>query len=134
MAVQLDIFKSKRQRGTKPPLALERATHIAIADLLRKCAKPGWWCSHIAHGEKRSEATGELLRRMGLRPGVSDWMLIHQSGFYFLELKRPPNKPNAAQREFGAAVAAAGGEFAVAYSYHEAEQILKTWGVLRLAI
>jgi hypothetical protein len=131
MVGQMDLFKGKRQRGVKAPPALERATHIAIADLLRVGLKPGWWASHIPSGEKRSVETGKLLKRMLVRPGMADFMLLGPGMICFLELKRPPNKPTEAQIEFSIAAARAGACYDVAYSYEEAERILRSWGCIR---
>lgn len=134
MERQLDIFRTKWHRGTKAPPALEQATHIAIADTLRRWAYPHWWWSHIGHGGKRSAETGRLLKRMGVKPGISDFLLIGPTGFHFLELKRPPNKPTEAQIDFGIAVIAGGGKFAVANSYEEAIGVLKMWGCLKVNV
>jgi hypothetical protein len=133
-ARQLDIFKTKRQKGVKPPPALERATHIAIADLLRVGLKPGWWASHIPSGEKRSVETGKLLKRMLVQPGMADFMLLGPDMICFLELKRPPNKPTEAQITFSIRACNAGACYAVAYSYKEAEEILRGWGAIRTSI
>jgi hypothetical protein len=128
---QLDIFKGKRQKGTKPPPALERATHIAIADLLKWGLSRGWWYSHIPAGEKRSKATADLLHRMGTKPGMSDFLLLGPNSVCFLEIKRPPNKPTIQQQIFAAAAFKAGADYRVAYSYAEAEEILRNWGAIR---
>ena len=128
---QLDIFKGKRQKGTKPPPALERATHIAIADLLHWGLSAGWWFSHIPSGELRTNATGKLLKRMGTKPGMADFMLLGPPGVHFLELKRPPNRPTEAQLLFGKMAFCANARYRVAYSYAEAEEILRNWGAIR---
>jgi hypothetical protein len=74
--------------STVPP-PIERRTHIALADLLRAACRPGWWWSHVPSGEHRSERTGGLLKRMGLRPGMLDFLLISPAGeHHWLELKR----------------------------------------------
>ena len=69
--------KRRRKRNVSAP---ERSTHIAVADMLGKLAAPGWWFSHIASGELRTEATGRLLKRMGLKPGIPDLLLIAPDG------------------------------------------------------
>jgi hypothetical protein len=129
---QLSLFKGKRQKGTKPPPALERATHIAVADLLRVGLKRDWWASHIPAGEKRSEATGKLLKRMLLVPGMSDFMLLGPGKVCFLEIKRKPNKLTPAQMLFGKMALSAGAGYGVAYSYEEAQLILFEWGCLKV--
>jgi hypothetical protein len=75
---------------TRLPLPIERRTHIAIADLLRwQAHHKGWWWSHVGSGEYRTEKTGALLKRMGLCPGMLDFLLISPTGrHHWLELKR----------------------------------------------
>jgi hypothetical protein len=131
---QLDLLKGPRQRGTKPPLALEVATHIAIADLLRAAARPDWWWSHIGHGGKRTVETGALLKRMGLRPGISDFLFYDPDGQErWLELKRGPAPLSDGQLDFIGEMTKRNVTIEVARSYREAEAQLKAWGALRLA-
>ena len=73
-ALQLSLFKGRRQRGVRPPLPLERKTHIALADALRVGCAPGWEWNHFPSGEKRSEQTGALLKRMGTGLVVTEVM------------------------------------------------------------
>jgi len=112
--------------------ALERSTHIAVADMLRMLALPDWWWSTIPSGELRTQATGRLLHRMGLRPGIPDFLLIDRDGqHYYLELKRGTARLNPAQLEFQAMCYARDIPHAVARSFAEAETQLRAWGVLR---
>jgi hypothetical protein len=127
---QLDLL-TKRVR--KAPLASERATHIAVADLLRASLSKGWWASHIPSGELRTEATGKLLKRMYTQPGMADFVLLGPGCVCWLELKRPPNKPTEAQVAFGKAAILALSRYEVAYSYADAERILKAWGAVRIS-
>jgi hypothetical protein len=131
---QLDLLKSPRQRGTRPPLALEVETHIAIADLLRAAKRQDWWASHIGHGGKRTIETGALLKRMGLVPGIPDFLLYGPDGQeYWLELKRGPAPLSDAQLAFIGEMTKRGVPVEVARSYREAEAQLRAWGALRLA-
>lgn len=114
------------------PLASERRTHIAIADLLWRAAAPGWWWSHVPSGEYRTEQTGKLLRRMGLKPGMFDFVLIAPDGrHHWLELKRGTAPLSEAQREFQTMLTQRGVPAAVARSFDDAVIWLKIWGVLR---
>ena len=72
-----------------------------MADLLRIACRPGWWWSHIPSGEYRSEKTGSLLKRMGLKPGMSDFLFVGPTGqHYWLELKRGRAPLTQAQQAF----------------------------------
>jgi len=113
------------------PLAIERKTQIAIADLLRAACRPGWWWSHIGHGEARSEATGALLKRMGLRKGIADFLLIAPDGVHhWLELKRGNAPLTPEQQDFAAMLRARNVPHGVARSYDAAVAQLKAWGAL----
>lgn len=131
---QLSLFT--RRKARRAPPALERATHIALADTLRVSLKPGWLWFHPANGELRDQQTANLLKRMGVTPGVSDFILAAPEGamLHALELKRRGKKPTDAQRAFLAAVRAAGGLSAWADTYEAALAILIRWGAVRISI
>jgi uncharacterized protein (DUF58 family) len=75
------IVRDYEQRST--------ATVVAIADSLARGAAPGWIWTHFPAGEKRSEKTAALLKRMGVKPGFSDFLLISPNGrHHWLEIKR----------------------------------------------
>jgi hypothetical protein len=113
---------------------LEVRTHIAIADLLRVAAASGWWWSHIGHGGKRSKATGGLLERMGLRPGISDFLLISPTGqHHWMELKRGHAPLNENQIIFFADMHARNVSVEVVRSFDEAVAHLNKLGALKPA-
>jgi hypothetical protein len=128
---QLSLFKGKRQRGVRPKAAPEFRTQCALADLLRQCASSEWFWTAFPAGEKRTEATGARLKRMGLKRGVSDFVFISPGGeFCGLELKRRGERQSEAQMAFEAWCLAHGVTYAVVDSYDAAVAILKRWGVL----
>lgn len=120
----------QHRRRLPPPL--ERRTHIALADLLRLQAHHrGWWWSHVGSGEHRTEQTGALLKRMGLRPGMLDFLLIAPSGqHHWLELKRGNAPLTQAQEAFIAELEGRGVPWFVARDYDAAVNQLKQWGAL----
>lgn len=125
---QPSLFPSRR----RAPPAPERRTHIAIADLLRRAAKPGWIFMHVANGEMRSHATGALLQRMGVMAGAFDFLLIGPEGtHHWLELKRGRAPLSDPQCQFQAQLQARAVPHAVARSFDEAVAALKGWDVLR---
>jgi hypothetical protein len=130
-AVQLPLFLERQRR--RPPAPLERRATIAIADLLRTAAKPGWWWSHIPSGELRTEKTGALLQRMGLKPGMADFLFVGPGGrLCFLELKRSRGgRLSPAQKEFREEMERRGVPYAVAGGFDQAVEVLQSWGVLR---
>lgn len=132
---QLNLFRSRRQRGEAAPSAREFETHCMVADTLRRWASPNWvWC-HYPAGEYRQDATGARLKRMGVLPGVSDFLLFPPLGApeprcHFLELKRRGKKLNGPQAEFALWAQLNKYPFEVADTYEKAVAILKGWGAL----
>ena len=98
-AYQLPLPLPGRRR--RPPPPIERRTHIALCDLLRIACRPGWLWWHTPNGEHRSPATAALLARMGVRAGVSDFVLVGPTGtHHYLELKRGKAPLSEAQKQF----------------------------------
>lgn len=134
---QLALFERKGPKGkrvarAKPKPAPERSTHIAVADLLRVAARPDVFWTHIPSGEARAERTGALLKRMGLKPGLPDFLFLSRNGPAFLELKRGGiGRLSPAQALFGSLMLEFGVPYEVARSYDEAEAQLRAWNVLR---
>src|SRR4249919_1526596 len=109
MAEQLDLLTGRKAR--KLPAALEFEVHCMVADLLanKRCLVPGWLWWHTPNGEARTPATAGRLKRMGVKPGVSDFLLLSPDGMlHALELKRRGEKPSDEQRAFLEAVALTG--------------------------
>lgn len=145
-ARQMSLFKTSRQRGTRAPPASEFAVHCMVADTLRRWASPGWIWFHPPNGGarpafvtskgRRVSSEGERLARMGVKPGVSDIILIAPAGgrLHALELKKRGEEPDEAQVAFLEAVRAAGGQAEWTDSYQGALEILKGWGAVRTTV
>lgn len=145
MSGQLSLFKSKRQRGVKPPPALEFKTHVMVADALRIGAVPGWQWTHFPAGEarpsfvdakgRRVSPASERLKRMGLQPGWPDFVLVSPQGrFHGLELKRGKAPLTLEQGVFQAWCADHLVPHAVARSFDEAITCLAGWGAIRVRL
>ena len=111
-AVQLPLFP--RGAAAPAPAPIERRTHIAVADLLRIAARKDWIWLHVPNGEYRS--TAALLQRMGVRPGLFDFLLIGPDGrHYWLEIKRAAGgRLSPAQQQFATELERCGVPYAVA--------------------
>ena len=133
VTAQRDLF-GKRLR--KPPPAPEFATHCMVADTLKLSIMPGWLWFHVPNGEYRSDRTAARLKRMGVRPGVSDFLLIAPpTGLvHALEIKRRGEKPSHLQKAFLGAVEAAGGMASYADTFDGAMAVLMGWGAVRLRL
>jgi len=132
---QLALFEANKLPRTKRKrFASEMATHVAVADMLRKLAMPGWWWSTIPSGEMRTETTGALLKRLGLKRGIPDFLFIGPSGTHrWMELKRAGNggRLSPDQLEFQGMCIERGISHAVVRGFAEAEAQLREWHVLR---
>jgi hypothetical protein len=132
---QLHLFKSRRQRGTKPPTEPEFKTQCMVADTLKRWATPTWLWTHIPLGEERPDAAGARLKRMGTQAGWPDFIFVPPKGSenprpHFLELKRRGGKLTEHQAAFALWCKLNDCPHAVAHSYDEAVAILKGWGAL----
>lgn len=135
MIGQLNLFKGKRQRGTKPPPPREFALHCAVADTLRCSIVPGWRYTHIPLGEYRTPATAGRLKRMGVVGGFPDFMFLHIEGrVCFLELKRRGEKLNDTQASMASFLRLAGHGYEWTDDYRSAVAVLQEWGVVRAGL
>lgn len=135
---QLSLFKSKRQRGVRLPAAKEIDVHIAIADILRRWHSAGWQWGHYPAGEWRNIVTAMKLKRMGVQPGWTDFILLAPSrnGSYFLELKRRGlfHKMTDEQLAFADWCDDNGYPHAVVDTFEAALAVLQHWRAVRVSI
>ena len=112
----------------------EQAIHLAICAHIRARAYPSvlWW--HTPNEGKRGRVNSAMLKRMGMRAGVSDLIFVHRGKVYALELKAPGNYPTAAQHEFMADIDKAGGYHAWTNDLDLALRVLESWKLLRPAV
>lgn len=128
---QLDLLKTKRQKGTIAPGPSELQIQCAVARLLKIGLSSGWLCNHFPAGELRTQKTGERLKAMGLKPGWADNVLIGPDGrHYWLEIKGKKGKLSEAQVIFRAEMVKRGVPHAVVHSVDAALVILKEWGAV----
>jgi hypothetical protein len=138
-ARQLHLFKSRRQRGVAAPPPLEFELHCLVADTIRRWATPNWVITHYPAGERRDAITGARLKRMGVVPGIPDFLLFPPAEApdhhcHFLELKRPGAKLTDHQAGFALWCGLNGYPHAVTSDYHTAVRILQSWGALRSGV
>ncbi|MCH7946003.1 MAG: hypothetical protein IIC73_08345 [Armatimonadetes bacterium] len=84
---------------------------------------------HVPNGEKRTPATGALLKRMGTRPGVEDLQFIWQTRLHAIEVKPEGEYQSRVQKDRERAVLAAGGVYAICRSTDDVRETLVSWGV-----
>ena len=96
-----------------------------------------WW--HTPNGaqlggkrnRKGTAIQGARLKGLGVRPGVSDIIAVHEGKIFALELKAPGGRPTESQLEFVAEMSKAGAFTCIAEGIDEAIKTLETWGLLR---
>jgi hypothetical protein len=114
---------------------------VAIADHLRARAYPDVYWTAIPNGEKRTAITGARLKRMGVRAGNPDFLLIRGGRAFGLELKAlrigAKGSPLKGQGQSDNQILAerdwvkAGGSYAVATGAQHALNLLESWGLIR---
>lgn len=132
----LALAEGRRVRPRKPrraPPPLELALHMAVADVLRRFARPDWRWSHFPAGEHRDVRTGKKLKAMGLQPGWPDFVLFDPAGrLHALELKRVGETLNDNQEAFRDWCVDHGVTHSVACTFDDAFVTLGAWGCLRV--
>jgi hypothetical protein len=104
----------------------------AVADLLRFCAKPDVYWSALPMGEKRTLATGARLKRMGVRPGAGDLLILAPATVpIMLELKTEKGRLSDTQKATQVDWEKAGGKYFVASGYQMAHDFLEIWGIIK---
>ena len=109
----------------------EHSLQCAVADLLRLNAAPGVIWTHPPNGEHRSKRTGAKLKRMGVRAGAPDFIIILPNRVTAcLELKAPKGSLSQAQRLWREDCRKIGVPYSVATTLHDAQDILTAWGAI----
>lgn len=129
----LQLIEGRCVRPRKAPVVRQKeiALHMAVAKLLRQRCCGDWQWTHIGHGEARDARTAAKLRRMGLRAGWPDFVLVPPTGrFHALELKRSGEDLSAEQETFKRWAARHGVPFVVAYSMQDVLTAFAEWRCL----
>jgi hypothetical protein len=118
----------------------EQIAHKAIADHLRQRGVPGlvWWHTPNnlfaggKHNRKGVAIQASIMKGLGMKPGVPDFLLVRDGKIFALELKAERGgRLSAAQCEFIAALEDAGGFCCVAEGLDRGLRVLETWGLLK---
>src|SRR5882672_7360066 len=144
MTGQLNLFKSRRQRGTQLPPPKEFAGHVFLADVIRRWIMPHWKWTHLPLGEerdhkinpktgKRWSPTGQRLQRMGVHAGWPDFIFVGPNrSVFWLEFKRQrTGRMSAEQSEIAVHLMACGHSYMCTSSVDDAIAEMKALGILR---
>ena len=112
----------------------EQSIHLAVAQHLRTRGITGmvWW--HTPNGGQRNKVAGGILKAMGMRAGVSDFIFVHANKIYALELKAEGGRATEAQMQFLSEIDRAGAYTALPTGLDAALATLEAWGLIRPAI
>ena len=114
------------------PVATEAQEHFTLVGHLKWMLRPAvvWW--HTGNGELRSRAAAVKLHRMGVMPGIPDFLFLAAGVLYGLELKRRRGgATSAAQADMQRRLVGQGAVIATARGCDEAMAIIAGWGLLR---
>jgi hypothetical protein len=110
---------------------LEDQIQRAVVNHLTVRGVPGLVFFHVPNGGRRGKIEGAIFKSLGVKPGVSDLILLHKGRFFALEIKTPKGSPTATQKQFIENVKAAGGTATWVNGINEALCVLSIWGLLR---
>jgi hypothetical protein len=133
----LALAAGRRARARKAPVVRPReiTLHLDVARVLRDHCLPEWIWFHVPNGERRDVRTGARLKKMGVKPGVPDFLLISPHGSVrLLELKRPGESLSEPQEDFRIHCVKHGIAHAIAYDFSQALTALNAWQCLRIRI
>ncbi len=110
----------------------ETRLQIVVMQHLQIAGVPDLMAFHIKNSGKESLATGALLKKMGVRAGVSDLFIgVPGQPPSFLELKSHGCKPTETQLAFATHCERIGYRWACVDGIDSALAVLRMWGALR---
>ena len=109
----------------------EQSVQRTVCEHLCRRGALGLVWFHVPNGGRRQPVEAAIFSGLGLRPGVSDLILLHDGRAFALELKTERGRPTASQMQFISEFRAAGGEASIASGLDQALRTLETWGLLR---
>ena len=133
----LRLMDAKKARPRKAPRVRPREMrlHLDVARVLLDHSNPEWFWWHTPNGGKRDIITASLFKKMGVKPGVFDFVLVAPSATaHFFELKREGESLSDAQVDFQNHAIRHGWPHSVADTLDQALAVLDHWGCLRIKI
>ncbi|MCA3269201.1 MAG: hypothetical protein ACK5XX_00560 [Holosporales bacterium] len=119
-----DTKKVKAKRGQE-----EFKFQCVAADYLNRVLPPEVRWLHIPNGEYRTPATAGRLKRMGVKKGVWDIIILHAGRSFWCELKATDGDLTDEQEDWGTWFGNNGFHRAVIKTLNELEAFLKANGI-----
>jgi len=85
---------------------------------------------HVANERKCTPMQGAMLKAMGVKAGVADYVVFANQFTGFIEFKKPKGRQTDSQRDFQARVESFGMPYRLAYSVNDGISILQEWGLM----
>lgn len=128
-----NIAKKARRNGAKARKHLEDDLQAAVCRYLDILERQGHLLYFaVPNGGKRNLLEAVRMKRLGIRPGIPDLVLIPKAGpWCFIELKSPKGVQSEAQREWAAKLERFNCVTRVCRSLDEVRQFLFELGVVR---
>ena len=142
---ELALYQARRHQNAPPAASggrrrvnraaghpTEGQDHLAVVEHLKaRCGDQVHW-HHPATGEIRDAVTAAKLKRMGVRAGLPDFLLVIGGRLHGLELKRQRGgRVSLDQRAMHDELVTAGAIVAVARGLDDALAILEQWGAFK---
>lgn len=107
----------------------EQRFHIEVVQYLNIALTRATFFLHVANQRRCTPQEGALLKKLGLKAGVPDLILIHAGRAHGIELKSETGRVTPDQRATHEALRDAGVTVAVARTLQEVGDLLQAWGV-----
>ena len=91
---------ARRPRNEIYRASSEQALQHAVCQHLRQRGARGLLWFHVPNGGRRTPVEAAIFSGLGVRPGVSDLILLRDGRAFALELKTERGRPTAAQMQF----------------------------------
>ena len=108
----------------------EQVLHMAVADYLTRALSIDdgvWWTTFPAGGG--GKVRGAFLKRMGLKAGVPDILIIRDGRAYWIELKAKAGKLSPAQWKSKGDMSQAGSPMHLCRSLDDVQRFLIAWAI-----
>ena len=114
----------------KSPVQWEEQFQRSVADFFAWALPPDVLWFAVPNGGWRNKAVAAKLKAGGVRPGVSDFVLVYEGRAYFLELKAKGGQQSEAQIVFEADACRAGAEYRLAAdTIEDVRRAIRRWGI-----
>lgn len=126
--------KKKPSKPVSSRQISEHEIHLKAWQWVQK-TYPSLLIFHVPNGENRNVATAVKLKRMGVLPGVADFLIFFHGVCVAIELKDGGGKQSAAQEKFQARWTGLGHWYEIARSLEDFQRIVQSYyGVAPWAI